>query len=447
MDQARGCPPHHPNCLEAGGEKSLHPSHESQKGTRGRVDRQTQGGPKSCPPKTALVLILVLPLTIPASGERPPVKRDENIWVYLARNVLNASDFCLSGGISVEQTFTAGLIGVGAPIATIKNYTHFRHFRKEITYWDLYAVGPSVQQKDKDMFSLEVAAVAPSGECLYFTGCSRYCLSLFHNYNMRCSNNSSISYGSGHTRLPAGWFLICGLTVYTYIPANSTGGPCSLGRLTVPMPQQHPITRDEQYLSLTLPAACSDNLHGWSPAEYVSFTVFVTSVMVTPPQVEKGRLACSIVKALNTTGGAVSALNLELGQAGEADLKHRAARDYIRLRHNRGCDHFKGLCCFNLSDNSQLTEHDTQQVNETISTTKQCEGFCGVELFVIIFLPLLFAVCCCFLCFFHFRSCMCRGSDRNLSRLRGSAKDPLGDVRLQEGPGWAEGALLPAPSA
>lgn len=404
MDQARGCP-HHPNCLEAGREKSLHPSHQTQKDTRGRVDLQTQGGPTSCPPKTALVLLLVLHLTIPASGERLAVKRDENIWVYLARSVLNVSDFCLSGGISVKQTFTSGLIGVGAPIANIKNDTHFRHFRKEITYWDLYAIGPSVQRKDKDMFSLKVAAVDPSGECLYFTGCTRYCLSLFHNYSMGCSDNASISYGNGHTRLPAGWFLLCGLTVYTYIPANSTGGPCSLGRLAVPGPQRHPVPRDEQYLSLTLPAICRDDLHGWSPAEYVSFTVLVTSVMVTSPQAEKGRLACSIVKALNTTAGAASALTLEPGRAGEAVLEHRAALDYIRLRHDRGCDHFEGLCCFNLSD------------NETISKTAQCEGFCRVKLFFIIFLPLLFAACCCFLYFFHVRSCMCSGSDRSLSCL------------------------------
>lgn len=415
-----GCPPHHPSCFEAGRNRSLDPSHHRQQGTRGRVDRESQRGPKSCPPKTALVLILVSLLTIPASVEIIPLKRDENIWVYLARNVLNVSDFCLSGGISVKQTFASGLIGIGTPIANIKNYTHFRHFRKEITYWDLYAVGPSVQQKDKDMFSLKIAAVVPSGECLYFTGCTRYCLSLFHDYNMSCSDNSSISYGSGHTRLPAGWFLICGLTVYTYIPANSTGGPCSLGRLTVLTPQKHPVTRAEQYLSMTLPAACNDNLHLWSPAEYVSFTVFVTSVMVTPPHVEKGRLACSIIKALNTTARAVSAKNLELGQVGEAVLEHRAALDYILLsRHHRGCDHFQGLCCFNLSDGSQLTEQNTQQVNETISKAKPREGSSGTGLFVIIFLPLSFAACCCVLYFFHFRSRMrCISSLRSLRRRR-----------------------------
>lgn len=406
MDQAMGCTPHHPDCFEVGRNKTQGPSHQSQNGTRGRVDSRTRGGPKSCPPEIAIVLILVLHLTFPASAEIYPLKRDENIWVYLARNVLNVSDFCLSGGIYVKQTFMSCLIGVGTPIANIQNYTHLIHIRKEITYWDLYALGPSVQEKDKDMFSLKIAAVAPSGECLYFTGCTSYCLSLFHNYNMNCSDNSSISYGSGHTRLPAGWFLICGLTVYSYIPANSKGGPCSLGRLAVFLPQKHHTTRVRQDLSTSLTPDCNDNLHLRSPAEYVSLTIFVMSVMVTSPSVEIGRVACSMVKALNTTSRAISAINQELRQVGQAVLENRAALDYLLLRHNHGCEEFKGLCCFNLSDNPQLLEQNIQQVKETISKVKQREGFFGIDLsslpgllelfsiFLLFMFCSLFAYCC-----------------------------------------------------
>ncbi|KFZ54454.1 hypothetical protein N338_13436, partial [Podiceps cristatus] len=41
-----------------------------------------------------------------------------------------------------------------------------------------------------------------------------------------------------------------------------------------------------------------------------------------------------------------------------------AAIDYLLLRHNHGCEEFKGICCFNLSDNSQLLEGENQQLKK-----------------------------------------------------------------------------------
>ena len=63
----------------------------------------------------------------PCYGRLIPFKQDENIWVYLAKNVVNISDFCLAGGIYVEQTFTSCLIGVCTPLESLRNYTVFEH--------------------------------------------------------------------------------------------------------------------------------------------------------------------------------------------------------------------------------------------------------------------------------------------------------------------------------
>ncbi|KGL89682.1 hypothetical protein N301_15750, partial [Charadrius vociferus] len=41
-----------------------------------------------------------------------------------------------------------------------------------------------------------------------------------------------------------------------------------------------------------------------------------------------------------------------------------AAIDYLLLRHNHGCEEFKGMCCFNLSDNSQLVEKKIQHLKD-----------------------------------------------------------------------------------
>ena len=69
--------------------------------------------------------------------------------------------------------------------------------------------------------------------------------------------------------------------------------------------------------------------------------------MVTYLHVEISRLACTMAKALNATFQAISAVSQELGQVREAVLENRAAIDHLLLRHNHGCEEFKGLCCFN----------------------------------------------------------------------------------------------------
>ena len=87
-----------------------------------------------------------------------------------------------------------------------------------------------------------------------------------------------------------------------------------------------------------------------------------------------------MVKALNATSQAIHAIGEELGQVREAVLEHRAAIDYLLLRSNHGCEEFKGLCCFNLTDNSQLIEGKVKQINNIISNIKEKESF-GLNLF------------------------------------------------------------------
>ena len=85
----------------------------------------------------------------------------------------------------------------------------------------------------------------------------------------------------------------------------------------------------------------------FSPAEYVSLTIFVMPTMVTYLNVKISKLTCAVAKALNATSQAISAISQELGQVREAVLENRAAIDHLLLRHNHGCEQFKGLCCFN----------------------------------------------------------------------------------------------------
>ena len=74
---------------------------------------------------------------------------------------------------------------------------------------------------------------------------------------------------------------------------------------------------------------------------------------------------------MDATSQAISAISQELGQIREALLENRVAVDYLLLRQNHGCEEFKGLWCFNLTDSSQLIEHKVKQVNDAVSNIKQ----------------------------------------------------------------------------
>ena len=76
------------------------------------------------------------------------------------------------------------------------------------------------------------------------------CLVLLAGVKMNCTTTTDVSYAYAHVKLPTGWFLVCGMTVYSYVPAYSPGGPCSLGRLMVFMPQKPYLTRAQWDLSL-----------------------------------------------------------------------------------------------------------------------------------------------------------------------------------------------------
>ncbi|KFQ65027.1 hypothetical protein N335_06112, partial [Phaethon lepturus] len=50
-----------------------------------------------------------------------------------------------------------------------------------------------------------------------------------------------------------------------------------------------------------------------------------------------------------------------------------AAIDYLLLRHNHGCKEFKGMCCFNLTDNSELIKENVQDLKDLASKFQERE--------------------------------------------------------------------------
>lgn len=102
--------------------------------------------------------------------------------------------------------------------------------------------------------------------------------------------------------------------------------------------------------------------------------------MIIALNIKISHIACAMATALNTTSQAIHAMEQELGHVREAILENRAAIDYLLLKHNKGCESFKGLCCFNLTDNSHLIENKFQQIHSIFSNSKQRTGFFNLDL-------------------------------------------------------------------
>lgn len=126
--------------------------------------------------------------------------------------------------------------------------------------------------------------------------------------------------------------------VYSDVPATSSGGPCSLGRPTVFIPQRPHLTRHGGRLSLG--PDHNSELHLSGLATYVALSLFVMSSMTVVLNVEMKRTACSMTKA---TSQATHAIGEGLGLVTEVVLENRAAMNYLLPRSNHGCEEFEEL--------------------------------------------------------------------------------------------------------
>lgn len=289
-----------------------------------------------------------------------------NVWEYLAKEVLNTTDFCLAGGRSVKDILTTCLMGVAVAPKTITNNTRFREHPLTASYYNIFRWGASTYIKDNSMYTLQVAAVTQAATCFTLIGCHTPRISSCYNLTnteLACNSTIAITFSYGYIKLPTGWFLLCGLKAYSYLPANSTGGPCTLGRLTMLMPS---LQRRQRRSFQTLPPDCDSKTSLLTKAEYIALAVSLVGVPGLAARNSRSinSLACTLAKSLNTTSHALDALNKELRQVREATLENRAAIDYLLLRHNHGCEEFRGLCCFNLSDQSGLIERDIKNLKE-----------------------------------------------------------------------------------
>ncbi|XP_059576733.1 uncharacterized protein LOC132247730 [Alligator mississippiensis] len=247
-------------------------------------------------------------------------EKNQNVWIYLAKEVVNTTHFCLAGGTSVQDVFTSCLIGMPTPLETLQSHIWLKNFDLSgFNLWNTaYEWGPITQKRKVSTFSIDLLTVtSPSNtSCAQFVNCTKVCENLTREEGtFNCSNKTNVSYGTGNVILPSGWFLLCGKTAYSYIPANATGGPCTLGRLTVWLPKMSKTSdRRHRRSSSQLDESCDSNINLLSKAEAVSLAVSIVGLpaLVVGNHGQISKVVCALAKSLNTTSQALAALSTEM---------------------------------------------------------------------------------------------------------------------------------------
>ncbi|XP_032065239.1 uncharacterized protein LOC116503140 [Thamnophis elegans] len=270
-----------------------------------------------------------------------------NIWEYLAKEVLNTRDFCLESGRSVKDILKTCLIGVIVGPQAIHNDTKLRHIPITPSYSTIYDWGNVTKTKNLGKYTLHIAAISFSPWCFRVEGCRAQgevgCTSL-NNTDLKCNHTENIPHSYSYVRLPHGWFMLCGLQACSYIPANSTGGPCTLEKLTMLMPF---LQRQYRRAFHSLDPDCESEVSLLTKAEYVSLAVSLVGVpgLTVRNSRNLNSLACTLAKGLNLTSQALAALNRELRQVREATLENRAAIDILLAGIVTACVIGALMCC------------------------------------------------------------------------------------------------------
>lgn len=340
------------------------------------MDSPANRGPEADCRKTMLTVLLFMTGLMTLPGDTTAFKKHEIVWVYLTENILNNSDFGVRGGLYSEGVSLSCFVGVGTHLEDLRNYTLFKNIKKPMDFTDIYNWGSVVTKIETGMFSLKLAGITSPRDCVVFSGCTRDCVDLTERSLMRCDSFSLVLYAMGHLKLPTWWFLLCGKTAYSFVPANSAGGPCTIGRVTVHMSQKatlkHGVKTKRQISSLL---TCGDRVHLWRAAECASMAIFVTPVMIGFLNAELEYLACTTSRTLDTTSHATGAVRQELSQVRKATGELQVMVDYLLLRQSHGCEQFKRNSHFDQLDSAQLINKKSKIINEIVSKIKESDSY------------------------------------------------------------------------
>lgn len=343
-----------------------------------------------------------------------PPQPKTNIWVTLA-NLTNQESICLALS-SPGNPFSTCLVGLPTDVwpCPLLPYYCVLHGNKPfcssstpacdankpnrvVERWDFWVrhlpIAPTEPQE------LELLGSVKMDSCLYFKWTNEKLkntsatvvnssLPVYRNASEWCQYTAKqFSQSSDHPfSLPSGLFVICGDRAWPGIPSKLSGGPCSLGRLSLLTPNTSMILNMSRYYSNrrmrrsvhSFNSKCQDNVKFWLPGEIIAASFLTPGVASAGALAQLNKLGCWLAKQTNATSRAISDLLVDVDSVRHATLQNRAAIDFLLLAQGHGCDEFEGMCCMNLSDHS-VSIHKQLQILNQLTQQLQTDGGLGLE--------------------------------------------------------------------
>lgn len=168
-----------------------------------------------------LILCIIYPVSHLSEGfmEANLFPEKGNVWEYLAKEMLNVTEFCL-GGWNGQGHLSNLFLGVATHPQAIQNFTRLRDFRLVLSYSTIFDWEPNTEYKDRTMFTLYTATVTKAASCFRMKGCTPSktpdCKTL-DNSALTCNHTEVIPFTYRHIKLSLGWFILCGTKAYSYI--------------------------------------------------------------------------------------------------------------------------------------------------------------------------------------------------------------------------------------
>ncbi|XP_069480990.1 uncharacterized protein [Ambystoma mexicanum] len=206
----------------------------------------------------------VMSMSFVRHGYAAIVKQAENIWVFLARRLLNISHFCMADVNDASNLISMCLVAVPTPVPVLRHIFIVLHndslvedsdVRNSFSVYEYCTFCSYTDCVWRNMTCVVTYNIALADVCYLMTcdpqhigKCQQLDLTdeksgtdfekrLCARSNGACTDVSNTMFCNftvvadshlQHGKLPIVWLFSCGNFTYTYIPANISGGPCAL---------------------------------------------------------------------------------------------------------------------------------------------------------------------------------------------------------------------------
>ncbi|XP_059347657.1 syncytin-A-like isoform X1 [Ammospiza nelsoni] len=334
-----------------------------------------------------LMCIVLSFIAVSNGGNLPITQPRQNVRETLAQ-AANLDSICLTHS-RPGKPFSACMVGLPVyewPVpghSAVNISQDIKDPVKEWCAWTHLLPVASTEPQELEIFGSMTMELCMQFEASKVTKAKTVNLTPIHefykNASAWCKYTEKTAKGSVQVpvQLPRGLFLICGDRIWHGIPANATGGPCSIGEISMLSPDLNMLRerkRREKRSIEQYAADCNDKIFSWDKKASIATAIFSPQTASGVALTQVDRMGCWLSKHARSVSVALDDMLKDISGVRQATLQNRAAIDYLLLAHGHGCEEFEGMCCMNLSDHSRSIHESIKNIKDSINKLGEITG-------------------------------------------------------------------------